>query len=438
MSAPGARTCHPSIGTTSPVHLGLNLGQVIGWPCAHCWDSIEVDGRIYDEVDMTTVGVLLETAGRERRVALTPDGVARLRKQDVEVLVESGAGHRAWFEDVDYAGAGGEVVARRRVYAESDVLVCLRPPEDVASCRPGQLLAGLLGPLGDPGLAQRLAAAGVTAVSLDLLPRTLSRAQAMDALTSQANVAGYKAALLAAEAYPGFFPMLMTAAGTTRPAQVLVLGAGVAGLQAIATARRLGAQVTGYDVRAAARADLASTGAAVLQLSTPGAEGEGAEAEGGYARELTADEAGAQLRALAGVMPRFDVVITTAQVPGGSPPLLVTADALAGMRPGSVVIDLAATGLGGNVEGSVPDTRTVTDQGVTVIGAAQLASTVPAAASHAYARNVLALLALLMPRGEVVLDLDDEIQRAVIVSHGGRVVQPRVRALLEDSKEIHS
>jgi len=382
---------------------------------------------------MTTVGVLLETAGRERRVALTPDGAARLRKQDVEVLVESGAGHRAWFEDVDYSGAGCEVVPRPRVYAESDILVCLHPPDDVTSARPGQLLVGLLAPLGDPLAAQRLATAGVTAVSLDLLPRTLSRAQSMDALTSQANVAGYKAALLAAEAYPGFFPMLMTAAGTTRPAQVLVLGAGVAGLQAIATARRLGAQVTGYDVREAARADLASTGAAVLELNAPSAE-----AEGGYARELTADEAGAQLRALAQAVPRFDVVITTAQVPGGRPPLLVTADALAGMRPGSVVIDLASTGLGGNVDGSVPDTRVVTDQGVTVIGAANLASTVPAAASTAYARNVLALLALLMPRGEVVLDLDDEIQRAVIVSHGGRVVQPRVRALLEDSKEIRS
>ncbi|WP_030441625.1 NAD(P) transhydrogenase subunit alpha [Actinoplanes subtropicus] len=382
---------------------------------------------------MTTVGVLLETAGRERRVALTPDGAARLRKQDVEVLVEAGAGRRAWFEDAGYSGAGCEVVPRLRVYAESDILVCLHPPEDVASCRPGQLLVGLLGPLGDPGLAQRLATAGVTAVSLDLLPRTLSRAQAMDALTSQANVAGYKAALLAAEAYPGFFPMLMTAAGTTRPAQVLVLGAGVAGLQAIATARRLGAQVTGYDVREAARADLASTGAAVLELSTPSAE-----AGGGYARELTADEAGAQSRGLAGAVPRFDVVITTAQVPGGRAPLLVTADALAGMRPGSVVIDLASTESGGNVEGSVPDTRTVTDQGVTVIGAANLASTVPAAASTAYARNVLALLALLMPRGEVVLDLDDEIQRAVVISHGGRVVQPRVRALLEESKEIRS
>jgi NAD(P) transhydrogenase subunit alpha len=387
--------------------------------------------EIYDEVDMATVGVLLESAGRERRVALTPDGAARLRKQDVEVLVEAGAGHRAWFEDVGYADAGCTVAGREQVYAESDVLLCLHPPGDAGACRPGQVLIGLLGPLGDPALMLRLAATGVTAISLDLLPRTLSRAQAMDALTSQANVAGYKAALLAAEAYPGFFPMLMTAAGTTRPAQVLVLGAGVAGLQAIATARRLGALVTGYDVREAARADLASTGASVLDLPAPRAE-----AEGGYARDLSEEESQAQLRALAGAVPRFDDVITTAQVPGGRPPLLVTADALAGMRPGSVVIDLAATGRGGNVEGSVPDTRTVTAEGVTVIGAANLAATVPGAASTAYARNVLALLTSLMPRGEVVLDLGDEIQQAVIVTHGGQVVHPRVRALLE--KEIRS
>jgi NAD(P) transhydrogenase subunit alpha len=353
---------------------------------------------------MTTVGVLLETAGRERRVALTPDVVGRLRKRDVEVLVEAGAGRRAWFEDVGYTGAGAVVVSREQVYAGSDILVCLHPPHDLAAAaRPGQLLIGLLGrstPTPD----------GVDAISLDLLPRRLSRAQSMDALSSQANVAGYKAALLAAEAYPGFFPMLMTAAGTTRPAQVLVLGAGVAGLQAIATARRLGAQVTGYDVRDAARADIASTGAAVLDLEAPG---EQAETEGGYARGLTDDEAETQLRGLTKAIPRFDVVITTAQVPGRPAPLLVTAEALQGMRPGSVVLDLAAETGPGNVEGSVPDTRSVTDGGVTVIGAARLASTVPGAASTAYARNVLALLTHLMPHGEV--DLDDEVVQAMLL-----------------------
>jgi len=378
---------------------------------------------------MTTVGVLRETAGRERRVALTPDAAGRLLKQDVRVLVEAGAGRQAWFDDAGYADAGAELVTREQVYAGSDVLLCLHPPEDVAALGPGRLLIGLLGPLTDPDLAQRLATAGVTAVSLDLLPRTLSRAQSMDALTSQANVAGYKAALLAAEAYGGFFPMLMTAAGTTRPAQVLVLGAGVAGLQAIATCRRLGALVTGYDVRPAARADIASTGAAVLDVTGPAADG-----ADGYAGRLTEDESDHQVRALEPAIARFDVVITTAQVPGGRPPLLLSAAALAAMRPGSVVVDLAAGPDGGNVAGSLPDTRAVTEGGVTVIGSANLAATVPGAASTAYARNVLALLAHLMPGGVVTLDLEDEIQAGVLVCHGGRLLHPKVRALAD--KEI--
>jgi NAD(P) transhydrogenase subunit alpha len=415
--------------------------------------------------------------------------VQRLHRLGVEVLVQTGAGRRSWFGDEEYVAAGAATAGREQVYATSDVLVCLEPPDDVGAARDGQLLVGLLGPLTDPGLAQRLAQAGVTAVSLDLLPRTLSRAQAMDALTSQANVAGYKAALLAAEAYGGFFPMLMTAAGTTRPAQVLVLGAGVAGLQAIATARRLGALVTAFDVRDAARADIASTGAAVLDLtsSPPGsaaaqtrlaaepgdlttgqadlttgqaalttgqadlttdrsdlATGQGrpvAEQNGrgdGYARELAADEAANQQKALASALPRFDVVITTAQVPGRKPPLLIPAGALAGMRPGSVVVDLAAGPFGGNVEGVTPDRRTITEDGVTLIGAGRLPSTMPQAASTAYARNLIALLAALMPGGSVALDLGDEIQAAVVVTHGGKVVHSRVRELIDECKEIRS
>jgi NAD(P) transhydrogenase subunit alpha len=385
-----------------------------------------------DGGNMTTVGVLGETAEGERRVALTPDGVQRLHRLGVAVIVETGAGRRAWFGDEEYVAAGAATGSREQVYATGDVLVCLEPPDDVGAAREGQLLVGLLGPLTDPGLAQRLALAGVTAVSLDLLPRTLSRAQAMDALSSQANVAGYQAAILAAEAYGGYFPMLMTAAGTTRPAQVLVLGAGVAGLQAIATARRLGALVTGYDVREEARADIASTGAAVLDLAGPKAGG-----SDGYARELAADEAQAQQAALSAALPRFDVVITTAQVPGRRPPVLVPAEALAGMRPGSVVVDLAAGPLGGNVAGSVPETRTVTAEGVTVLGAGRLPSAKPQAASTAYGRNLLALLAALMPDGVPALDLGDEIQAAVVVTHGGEVVHPRVRALLDES-EIRS
>jgi NAD(P) transhydrogenase subunit alpha len=402
---------------------------------------------------MTTVGVLEETGDGERRVALTPDGVQRLHRLGVEVTVQTGAGRRAWFGDEEYVAAGAATGSREQVYATSDVLVCLDPPADVGAARDGQVLVGLLSPLTDPGLAQRLAVAGVTSVSLDLLPRTLSRAQAMDALTSQANVAGYQAAIVAAEAYGGYFPMLMTAAGTTRPAQVLVLGAGVAGLQAVATARRLGALVTAYDVRDAARADIASTGAAVLDLADPRHErlandatapdpadarqGRPAE-DDGYARELAADEAERQQRALTAAIPRFDVVITTAQVPGKPPPLLVPADALTAMRPGSVVVDLAAGPYGGNVAGSVPERRTVTPEGVTVIGAGRLPSTMPQAASTAYARNLIALLAALMPQGAVALDLGDEVQAAVVVTHGGKVVNPRVRELIDERKEIRS
>lgn len=386
---------------------------------------------------MTTVGVLEETGEGERRVALTPDGVQRLHRLGVEIIVQTGAGRRAWFGDEEYVAAGAATGSREQVYATSDVLACLDPPADVGEARDGQLLIGLLGPLTDPGLAQRLAVAGVTSVSLDLLPRTLSRAQAMDALTSQANVAGYQAAIVAAEAYGGFFPMLMTAAGTTRPAQVLVLGAGVAGLQAIATARRLGALVTAFDVRVAARADITSTGATVLDL--PDTAPEPADGRGdGYARELAADEAARQQRALSAAIPRFDVVITTAQVPGKPPPLLVPADALASMRPGSVVVDLAAGPFGGNVAGSVPDKRTVTPEGIAVIGAGRLPSSMPQAASTAYARNLIALLAALMPQGSVALDLSDEIQAAVVVTHGGKVVHPRVRELLDERKEIRS
>jgi NAD(P) transhydrogenase subunit alpha len=368
-------------------------------------------------MSMTTVGVLRETAGRERRVALTPDGVARLRRGgEFRVLVETGAGRPAWFDDRAYAEAGAEIGSRQQVYDESEVLLVVRPPDDVAAVPPGRILIGLLDPLGDPALAEMLAGQGVTAISLDLLPRTLSRAQPMDALTSQANVAGYKAALLAAEAYGGFFPMLVTAAGTTRPAQVLVLGAGVAGLQALATARRLGAQVTGYDVREAARADIASTGAAVLELDS------GQNTDDGYARQLGDDEAARQLSALTAAVPRFDVVITTAKVPGGRSPLLVSDEALAAMKPGSVVIDL-----GGNVAGAAADTRVVTDHGVTVIGAPNLASTVPVAASTAYARNVVALLGGLLPDGRLPSDSTDEVLAAVLVTHDGEVVHPRLR-----------
>ena len=375
------------------------------------------------EMSELTVGVVRQDDAGERRVALVPESVARLAALGLGTVVQEGAGAAAWFPDAEYAAAGATVLPGQAVYERADVVVCVHPPEG-APLRAGQLLLGLLQPLLQPALARRLAEAKVSAVSLDGLPRTLSRAQSMDALTSQANVAGYKAAVLAADLYGGYFPMLMTAAGTVRPASVLVLGAGVAGLQAIGTARRLGAVVTGYDVREAARADIASTGASVLDLGTE------ATGEGGYARELTAEEAAGQQDAMAAAVARFDVVITTAQVPGRTPPVLVTAEALAAMRPGSVVVDLAASDLGGNVVGSVPERTVVTDAGVTVVGAGNLAAAVPRAASTAYARNVVALLSHLVADGRIVFDPADEITAGVLVTHDGEVVHPAVRELL--------
>ncbi len=385
-----------------------------------------------DKPSPVTIGVVREKAAGERRVALTPDGVGRLRTAGFDVLVAHDAGRAAFFPDPAYAEAGARVVSEADVYEQADAIVCVHAPDaaDRGLLRPGQLLLGMLAPLIHPELAAELAAAKVTAISLDGLPRLLSRSQAMDALSSQANVAGYKAALVAADAYGGYFPMFMTAAGTTRPAQVLVIGAGVAGLQALGTARRLGAVVTGYDIRDAARDDVRSTGAVFLNLRGSGPVAGGAGA-GGYARELEADEKRAQQAALAAAIGRFDIVITTAQVPGKRPPQLVGADAIAAMKPGSVVLDLAASELGGNVEGSQPDERIVTPNGVTVIGAPNLAAEVPMAASTAYARNMVALLAYLIKDGELVYTPEDEIVAGVVVTHDGDVVHPAVRALLE-------
>lgn len=373
---------------------------------------------------MPTVGVLRESVAGERRVSLTPDGVVRLRSIGLEVLVETGAGSGAWYSDASYAEAGAGVEDASTVYRDSDILVCLHQPARARRdlLTPNQVLVGLLQPLVEPDSAREWAERKVTALSLDGLPRTLSRAQSMDALTSQANVAGYKAVLVAADAYGGFFPMLMTAAGTMRPATVLVVGAGVAGLQAIGTARRLGAVVTGYDVRDAARADVASTGAAFLDLGSAFS----AAGAGGYARELTEVERRDQQAAMVQAVSRFDIVITTAQVPGRRPPVLIAADAVAGMRAGAVIVDLAAGPLGGNVEGSAPDATVVTDNGVTLIGAGNLPSAVPQAASSAYSRNIAALLTHLVSDGELRLDPADEITAAVLVTRDGQVVHPAV------------
>jgi NAD(P) transhydrogenase subunit alpha len=378
-----------------------------------------------------TVGAVREGAPGERRVALVPEAVTRLRQAGVDVLVETGAGAGAWFADADYAAAGASVVSAEELFARADAVLCVGPPDEetTSALRSGQTLIGLLAPQRHPGRVHDWAERGVTAVSLDLLPRTLSRAQSMDALTSQASVAGYKAVLVAADSYDRFLPMLTTAAGTAKPAAVLVLGAGVAGLQAIATARRLGAVVSAYDVRPASRGEVESLGARFLDLPAV-SSGAGT---GGYARELTGQEQRAQQEALDAHIARSDIVITTAQVPGRKPPLLVTAQALKGMRPGSVVVDLAASDLGGNVELSTPDKTTVLYSGVTVIGAGNLPSAMACAASTSYARNITALLTHLVRDGALSIDLADEIQAGVVVTHGGETVDQALAAVLAGS-----
>jgi H+-translocating NAD(P) transhydrogenase subunit alpha len=376
------------------------------------------------------VGVLKEAAPGERRVALVPEMVARLRGAGLEVLVQSGAGAAAWFADSAYAEAGASIVSRDELLSGADIVVGIgRPGEAVTGAlRRGQALVGMLNPLVDPAFAASLAARGVTAISLDGLPRTLPRAQGMDALTSQANVAGYKAALIAAAAFGRFFPLLITAAGTARPAKVLVLGTGVAGLQAIGTAKRLGAVVSAYDVRPQTKTEVESLGATFIELTSVGP----AAGEGGYARALTEDERQAQQAELASHIARHDVVITTAQVPGRRPPLLVTGEAVKAMAAGSVIVDMGAGPLGGNVAGSAPDAETVTENGVTVIGAGSLAATMPAAASSAFARNVGSLLLHMVADGALAIDLSDEIQAGVVITHDGAVVQAATAALLAD------
>jgi len=373
-------------------------------------------------------GVVKETAPGERRVALMPDAIARLRPAGIDVLVESGAGEGAWLTDAVYADAGAAVVSSAELYRTADVILTVTKPSAamVGQLKEGQAILGMLAPLSDPELAAALAAKGVTAISLDGLPRTLSRTQPMDALSSQSNVAGYKAALVAATAFGRFFPMLITAAGTARPAKVLVLGAGVAGLQAIGTARRLGAVVSGYDVRPASKTEVESLGATFVELTSVGS----AAGEGGYARELTADERQAQQDELAGHITRNDVVITTAQVPGRRPPLLVTEDAIKAMMPGSVIVDMGASPLGGNVTGSRPGETIITGNGITIIGADNLPATVPTAASNAYSRNIAALLLHLTSDGALAIDTADEIQAGVVITHGGRVVHEGVAGLL--------
>ncbi|HZU21169.1 MAG TPA: Re/Si-specific NAD(P)(+) transhydrogenase subunit alpha [Gaiellaceae bacterium] len=352
------------------------------------------------------VGVARETAAGERRVALVPETVGRLAAAGFELVVEPGAGAAASFPDAAYTDAGATLGSPW----EAEAVVKVRKPDEAetARLRDGQLLIGFLDPLADGAGVERLAGRGVIAFAMESIPR-ITRAQPMDALSSQATVGGYKAALLAAEHLPRFFPMLMTAAGTVPPAKVLVIGAGVAGLQAIATARRLGAVVTGFDVRPVVREQIESLGANWLDLGVTGAE-----AEGGYARELTPEEMQAQQRALEERIADFDVVITTAAVPGRPAPKIIPASAVQAMRTGSVIVDLAAD-TGGNAESTVPG-EVVERDGVTLVGLRNLPSTMPYHASTLYSRNVQALLLHLAPNGELALDWSDEITSGACVA----------------------
>jgi H+-translocating NAD(P) transhydrogenase subunit alpha len=367
------------------------------------------------------VAVVKEAGPGERRVALVPEAVAKLRSAGHEILIERDAGAGAFFPDEAFTAAGASLISADQVGSADAVLMVGKPTDQqVSALRSGQVVLGLLAPLTDPELAQRLADAGVTAVSLDLIPRTLSRAQPMDALTSQANIAGYKAALIAATTFGRFFPLLITAAGTARPAKVLVLGTGVAGLQAIGTARRLGAVVSAYDVRPETKTEVQSLGGTFIELTSVGP----ASGAGGYARALTDAERAAQQAELADHIARHDVVITTAQVPGRRPPLLVTGDALKAMAPGSVLVDMGASALGGNVEGSTPGETIVTENGVSIVGADNLPSTMAAASSAMYARNISSLLTYLIKDGALTVDLSDELVAGVVVAHEGKVIHP--------------
>ncbi|MDX6476817.1 MAG: H+-translocating transhydrogenase subunit alpha [Gaiellaceae bacterium] len=351
------------------------------------------------------LGIAKESAPGERRVALVPDTIGRLG-DGVDVIVQAGAGEAAGFTDVAYRDAGAQIGDPWS--AEVVAKVATPDAAEVAQLRNGQVLVAFLQPLTDPAGVDRLAAAGVHAFALEAIPR-ITRAQPMDALSSQATVSGYKAALIAADRLPRFLPMLMTAAGTIPPAKILVLGAGVAGLQAIATARRLGAVVSAFDVRPAVREQVESLGATFLDV---GVRGE--ETEGGYARELTAEQQEAQQVELQSHIPAFDAVITTAAIPGRPAPKLITAEAVRAMRPGSVIVDLAAE-FGGNCELTVAGSEIV-ESGVTIVGLTNLPSTMATHASQLLSRNVAALVGLFARDGELVLDWDDEIVAGACVT----------------------
>lgn len=378
------------------------------------------------------IAVVKETFPGERRVALIPGALAPLQKAGCEILVQSGAGEAAGFPDSEYEEAGAQLVPDRAAAMAADVVVAVRLAGadnealagDLAMLREGQVLIGSVDPLGHPDAITKVAETGARLFGLELIPR-ITRAQSMDVLSSMATVAGYRAVLLGAQELPKMFPLMMTAAGTLSPARVFVIGAGVAGLQAIATARRLGAVVQAYDVRPAVREQCESLGAKFVELPLETGDAEG---QGGYAKAMDDAFYQRQRQLMAEVVAENDVVVTTAAIPGKKSPLLITEDAVKGMHPGSVIVDLAAE-RGGNCELSEPDQRVVA-YGVTILGPTNLPAEIPNHASQMYAKNVVTFLKHLIKDGALQLDLADEITRDTLLTNDRQVVQSRLREIL--------
>ena len=370
-----------------------------------------------------------ESLSGERRTSATPETVKKMIRLGADVAIESGAGAAVGFSDDVYAELGAEIVSdRAALMSSADMVLRLRKPEhdEVAMLKAGCIHVSYLDPFNERELITALAKQGVTAVSMEMIPRS-TRSQKMDALSSQANLAGYVAVMLAAARLPRIFPMLMTPAGTLKPAKVFIIGAGVAGLQAIATAKRLGARVTAFDTRPVVAEQVESLGGKFLEIDL----GETGQTADGYARELTPEQVEMQRQAQKTVIAESDVVITTAQVFGRKPPVLVTKDMVEGMAPGSVIVDMAAE-TGGNVEGSVPD-ETVTVNGVTIVGTANLANEVARDASQMYASNLFNLVEDTWDTEakEFVLDMENDILPGCVITHGGEVVHPTIKNLME-------
>ena len=372
------------------------------------------------------IAVLVEKQPGEARVALTPDSVKKLAGSGVEVGVEPGAGTKAGFLDQEYTAAGASLMDRAALLSGMDILASVNRPEpqDFAQLKAGTIIIGFLKPLDEPAALEPIVTRQLTAFAMELIPR-ITRAQSMDALSSMATVAGYKAVIIAAEHLPRMFPLLMTAAGTVPPAKVLVLGAGVAGLQAIATARRLGAVVEAYDVRAAAGQDVKSLGAKFLEVDLGGIETQDA---GGYAKELSPEALQRGRDMVAKRAAISDVVITTAQVPGRKAPLMLTEEAVNSMHPGSVIVDLAAS-TGGNVAFTKAG-EDVEHNGVTILGPLNLPATVPGHASQLYSRNLTSFMALINDKGTLKIDMNDDILKGACVAYQGGNVHPKVAAAL--------